>query len=500
MGNLLEEGAGVPGSSVDWWRSRVSLVVGPLLFIALWFAPLPIGTEAHRLAAVMALVVAFWIGEPIPVAVTALLGPTLALLVGAVPAASSRDAAKIAFGEFGNPILMLFIGGFFIAESMTVHGLDRRIAMSILSRRAFSASPARMVIGLGLCCWFLSMWMSNTATTALLIPIAGGMLAVARKGRPPGKLDAAAMLMLPFAATVGGLGTPVGTAPNIIGIAQMEKLAGYKFGFLAWMKFGVVIGALMMIALSWLLTRGLGRSDVDLRAHAIAEKKNLGGWKRGEKITLLAFGVAITLWVATGLVQAFGSKAATEWFEGHLPEGGIALLASSILFMIPAAPGRPTLTWREAARIDWGTLMLLGGGLALGDLMLKTGLAKALGEGTVHHLGVTSAFWLMAASAAMAILLSEVTSNTATATMLVPVVISIAINARLNPIPPALAATMGCSFGFMLPVSTPPNAIAYGTGLIPIATMAKKGLIFDIIGFFLILGGLSLLVRLFGLK
>ena len=492
---------GETGAEFDRLRLRIALVLGPLLFAILWFAPLPLPVPAHRLAAVMALVVVFWIGEPVPVAVTALMGPTLALLVGAVPPGAPRDAVKLAFSSFGDPILMLFIGGFFIAEAMTVHGLDRRIAMSILSHRAFSASPARMVVGLGLCAWLLSMWMSNTATTALLIPIAAGMLAVAREGRPPGRLDACTMLMLPFAATVGGLGTPVGTAPNIIGIGAMTRLAGYKFGFLQWMSYGVTVGAVMMVALAWILTRKLGDGTVDLRTHALEARRELGAWKRGEVVTAVSFGLAVGLWMASGIVQIpqLGMAKAAAWFEGHLPEGAIAIAASSILFMIPAAPGRPTLTWREATRIDWGTLLLLGGGLSLGEMMRGTGLSAAIGNGAVDHLGVHSLWALVALSAGLAILLSEITSNTATATMLVPVVISIAQGVPVSPIPPALAATLGCSFGFMLPVSTPPNALAYGTGLVPIATMAKRGVVFDIIGFFLIVAGLRVLCPLFGL-
>ncbi|MEK7465869.1 MAG: DASS family sodium-coupled anion symporter [Planctomycetota bacterium] len=489
-----------PGASVDFWRARITVILGPILFVLIWFLPLPLPEQAHRLAAVMALVVTWWIGEPVPVAVTALLGPTLALLVGAVPGKSAREAVEFAYKGFGNPILMLFVGGFFIAEAMTVHGLDRRMAMRILSFRAFSASPARMVAGLGLCSWLLSMWMSNTATTALLIPIAAGMLSVCREGRPIGRLDAAVMLMLPFAATVGGLGTPVGTAPNMIGIAQMTKEAGHTFGFVSWMKYGVVVGGIMMVALALLLTRGLGTTGADLRGHALEERKKLGPMKRGEWITLASFALAVSLWIATGLVQAIDWKRASNWLEGHLPEGAIALVASSLLFVLPAARGRPALTWKEASRIDWGTLLLLGGGLCLGDLMKDTGLSKAIGEGVVGHLQVRTAFGLMAASAGLAIVLSEVTSNTATATMLVPVVINIAKSAGIDPIPPALAATFGCSFGFMLPVSTPPNALAYGTGMVPIATMVKRGAIFDVIGFVLIVVGIATLVPLFGLK
>lgn len=479
----------------DRARARVALVVGPLAFLLLWTLPLPLEGAAHpveaqRLAAIMALVIAFWIGEPIPVAATALLGPTLCVVLGAVPGAKAQDCARLAFAQFGNPILMMFIGGFFIAEAMTVHGLDRRFAMRVLSMRLLGSSPRNMVVGLGVCACAMSMWISNTATTALLIPIATGMLAVARGEKKPGTLDAVCMLMIPFAATVGGLGTPVGTAPNLIGLSQLENLTGVRVPFLRWMALTLPLVLGMLVCLAVLLTRGLPTTGVDLRAHAAAEHARLGPWRRGELVTASAFAVAVGLWMASGLAQLDRGGPIGLWFERHLPEGAVALLAASILFIVPAAPGRPTLTWREAARIDWGTLLLLGGGLALGDLMSRTGLAEVIGEGVVESLGIRSVWGLTALAAVMAIALSELTSNTATATILVPVVIGIAKEAGVSPLPPALGATFACSFGFMLPVSTPPNALAYATGKVPITYMARRGAVFDVIGAVIIVVGL----------
>ena len=477
-------------------RARLSLLLGPLLAALVWCLPLDLPEPAHRLAAVMTLVVVFWIGEPIPVAVTALLGPTLALLLGAVPAGDAKAQVASAYAKFGDPILMLFVGGFFIAEAMTVHGLDRRVAMRILSWRAFSATPARMVAGLALCSCLLSMWMSNTAVTALMIPIATGMLAVAGGGA---RLAAPTLLTLSFAATVGGLGTPVGTAPNLIGLAQIETLTGVRIGFLPWMLMALPLVALMLGAVVLLMTRGLPPSTADLRAHALAARKALGPWTRGQAVTASAFGLAVLLWMGTGLTQIWRGGPAQTWCEAHLPEGAVALLAASLLFIIPAAPGRPTLTWKEAARIDWGTLLLLGGGLSMGDLMLKTGLASSLGSGVAQGLGISSLWGLTALAAGLAIGISELTSNTATASMLVPVVIGIAKAAGVSPVPPALAATLGCSFGFMLPISTPPNALAYGTGRVSLGTMARRGLVFDVIGFVVLVAGLRLLCPALGL-
>lgn len=501
----VEDPPDEPGARLDRARGRIAIVLGPLLFLALWLAPLPMAEaafprEAQRLAAVMALVVVFWIGEPIPVAVTALLGPTLALLIGAVPFDPKRpdEAIRTAYSKFGDPILMMFIGGFFIAEAMTVHGLDRRFAMRILSTRVFGASPRNMVVGLGVCAALLSMWVSNTATTALLLPIASGMLALTRpEGSKPGRVDALCMLMIPFAATVGGLGTPVGTAPNLIGLGHIRKL-GLDISFLHWMQLTLPLCLAMLVCLAILLTRELPADGADLSAHARAEHARLGPWKQGEVVTAASFGLAVTLWIVSGLAQLDEKGALNQWFKAHLPESVIALVAASLLFVVPSAPGRATLTWREATRIDWGTLLLLGGGLSLGDMMKTTGLADVVGRGVVTSLGIDTLWGLTAVASILAIGLSELTSNTATVSLLVPVVIAIAQSAGVSPLPPALAATFACSFGFMLPVSTPPNALAYGTGKIPIALMVSRGLVFDILGAIIIVVGLRLMAPWLG--
>ncbi len=475
-------------------RARAALVLGPLLFLVILALPLSLSPEAHRLAAVMALVVVFWIGEPIPIPATALLGPALALLVGAAPGKTPREAIGAAFSKFGDPILMLFIGGFFIAEAMTVHGLDRRIARGIFARLAPRGGQARIVCALGITSFLLSMWISNTATTALLLPVAAGVLGAARTGSPS-RFESAAVLAVAYAATIGGLATPVGTAPNMIGIAQIESLTGVRIGFATWMFWSLPVAVAALAALLVVLTRGLSGASPSAAAPLPGP---LPPWTRGEKVVALSFGLAVALWMGSGLVQIRPGSPAHAWSERHLPEGGIAILAASLLFLLPAAPGRPTLSWKEAVRIDWGTLLLLGGGLSLGDLMLKTGLADAIGAKVVAVSGVSSLWTLVAVSAGLAIALSEITSNTATVAMMLPVVIGIAGSLGISPLPPALAVTWASSFGCMLPVSTPPNALAYGTGRVPIARMMRHGILVDLAGYAAVTGGVWLLWRLLG--
>jgi sodium-dependent dicarboxylate transporter 2/3/5 len=229
----------------------------------------------------------------------------------------------------------------------------------------------------------------------------------------------------------------------------------------------------------------------------------LGSWKRGEKNALIAFLVAVTLWIIPGfLAVLFGTQSApAQFYNSRIPESSAALLAALLLFLLPIDWKKRefTISWKEAVQIDWGTLLLFGGGLSLGELMFKTKLAEAIGEGILEKAGIHSVWGLTLAAIYISIFVSEATSNTASANMVVPVIISVSLAAGINPLPAALGATLGASWGFMLPVSTPPNAIVYGSGMVPITRMLRAGLIFDILGGLLLWLGLRLLLPLVGL-
>jgi sodium-dependent dicarboxylate transporter 2/3/5 len=232
------------------------------------------------------------------------------------------------------------------------------------------------------------------------------------------------------------------------------------------------------------------------------ERESLGAWTPGQVNTLIAFGFAIVLWVAPGVMELMLGKehALVKFTTTHLPEGIVALLAACLLFALPTnrREGTFTLTWQDATRIDWGTILLFGGGMSLGSLMFSTGVAEAMGRSVTSLTGAQSLWGLTAAAIAMGILVSETTSNTTSANVLIPVVIALAQAAKINPIPPALGACLGASYGFMLPVSTPPNAIVYGSGLVPIPRMVRAGVLFDMAGFVIIWLGLRVLCPLMG--
>jgi sodium-dependent dicarboxylate transporter 2/3/5 len=307
------------------------------------------------------------------------------------------------------------------------------------------------------------------------------------------RFGTALMLMISYGAGVGGLLTPIGTPPNLIGIGFIEEETDITITFFDWVLTALPIVLLMFIALCVILIL-LNRPEVRRLSGAgeyvNEQRSRLGPLSRGERNTLIAFGVAVTLWMLPGfLALVLGDESPIYGLVGsRLDEGTVAIIAAVLLFLLPInwSERRFTMNWNEAVRIDWGTILLFGSGIVLGTMLSETGLAETIGTGIAAAFGFTSLLAVSAVSAIIAIIISETTSNTASATIVVPIVIPIAAAAGLDPIVPALAAVFGASFGFMMPVSTPQNAVVYGSGMIPITKMVRSGAVFDIIGLILI--------------
>ena len=485
-------------------RKRVGLWAGPLLALVVYFwLAANYAPEPRRLAAVLALVITYWITEAIPIPVTALLGAALCVLLGV-------GSAQAVFAHFADPIIFVFLGSFLLARAMGVNGLDRRVALGVLSLPGVGASPARVLVATGAVAALLSMWISNTGTTAMLFPIVLGMIATLEGFAPAsGRLGTPLLLMTAFAASIGGLATPVGTPPNLIGLGMMENLAGRRIGFFQWMLLNLPLVVVMFGVLVVILRRGQrGRADHALERQLGQMRAELGPWTRAQTVTLVAFLTTVTLWVLPGvLLLALGQgHPVAEAVNKRLHEAVAALLGPALLFLLPldgrARSGhaeRFALTWRDAVQIDWGTILLFGGGLSLGALMYETGLARAWAEALLAASGISGLWGITGLAIGFAILMSETTSNTASASMVVPAAIAVAQAAGVSPLPPALGATLGASMGFMLPVSTPPNAIVYGSGKIPLLAMMRAGICVDLTSFFVIWGMLRLLCPALGL-
>jgi solute carrier family 13 (sodium-dependent dicarboxylate transporter), member 2/3/5 len=484
-------------------RRTLGWVLAPSLFAALLLMPLPaLEPEAHRLAAVMAAVVVLWITEALPMPVTALLGAAACVVMRVAP-------AKEVFAPFADPLMFLFIGSFILTRALFVHRLDRRLAFGVLALPGIGAKPGRILVAFGAVTWFLSWWVSNTGTAAMMFPIGVSILAFLRdEGRPgPGPppirpgYATGLMLMTSFAASVGGFATPVGSAPNVIGLGFIRELPDGEFTFFQWCMVGVPIAVVLFLFVAFYLhalcpagVEEVRGGDGPLKREAEA----VGPWTTGQRSTVAACAVVVLLWVVPGLLAlAIGEDSRLYRFL-HLsfPEGVVALIAAGLLFLLPGDRGGRALTWDEAARIDWGTILLFGGGFALGVLSFQTGLAEALGRGLTSLLPIRGELPLLCAATVVATLVSEVTSNTASANMVVPVVIAIAQASGVDPLEPALGATFGSGLGFMLPVSTPPNAIVYGSGYVPLRRMIAYGVLLDVVGAVVIVAMVRLIVPL----
>ena len=463
-------------------RATAGLVLGPAIFALLLAAPMPgVSVEAHRLASVLGLVIVFWITEAVPLAITALAGPVLAILLQVAP-------ARQVFSPFADPIIFLFMGSFMLAEAMYVHGLDRRMAFKALSVGWVGRSPARVVVMFGAVSTGLSMWLSNTATTAMLFPIAVSIIGQARGAT--GGFALALMLITAFGASVGGMATPVGTPPNLIGIALLERATTVRISFAGWMLIGVPLSvitfAFMALYFRGVCRRG-GGAALAGASLAAEEVRKMGPLSRGQRNVIAAFGLTVLLWVAPGAITLAG--AGEGWlarnFSASVPEAAAAMIGALLLFVLPVdwRARRFTLTWQQAVAIDWGIILLFGGGLSLGSLTFSTGLAEAIGRGVLAWTPAHTTLVLTAVFTGLSILLTETASNTAAATMVVPVAIAVAQAAGASPVQPALGATLGASMAFMLPVSTPPNAIVYSSGRVPITAMIRHGVAIDLFGF-----------------
>jgi sodium-dependent dicarboxylate transporter 2/3/5 len=444
--------------------------------------------EALRLGWILAAVAVLWVTEALPLAVTALAGVAACVVLGVAP-------AREVLAPFADPLIFLFIGSFMLAEAIRVHGLDRRLAFAVLARPWVGQHPRRIVAAVAVVCAMSSGFLSNTATTAMMATIVAGILAAVEQAAAAEYGDrsldprygAGLLLVVAFASSVGGLATPIGTPPNLIGLGFIRRELGIDVSFVRWLGIGVPLVAVMtilVIGIAWALFPARIDRLPGIAAHVAAERRKLGDWTAGQCSAALAFALTAFLWIAPGIIGfLLGSDHPLSAFlSARLPEGIVALLGAVLLFVLPGGPGRRALTWEEAARIDWGIVLLYGGGMALGTLSFKTGLADGIGRSITGFVPEGGGLALIAACAVVAAITSEFTSNTASANMVVPVAISLAAGSGGDPLPAALAATFAASLGFMMPVSTPCNAIVYGSGRIRLADMMRAGVLLDVAG------------------
>ncbi|WCI09147.1 DASS family sodium-coupled anion symporter [Arthrobacter sp. OVS8] len=492
-------------------RQSLGFFLAPAVAIMFALLPVPMDRTQQLLAAVLLGVIILWICEPVPIPVGGLLGVSAVVILGVAPASE-------VLAPFGSTTIFTFIGAFILAQAMLKHGIAQRLAFAVLSVPGVAKSTYRVIVAFGVITCLLSAFVSNTATVAMLMPTALGILAVigqlmqdrgiVRADFDPLRLrvGAALMLMLAYGASVGGLLTPVGSPPNLIGRGLIEEATGERISFAEWTATAAPLCLAMFLVLAlimFLLNRPEVRQIEGVEEYIRGQKAAQGRMSRAEINTLIAFGVTVTLWLLPAFVSlAAGADSELYLFlDDRLDEGIVAVLGASLLFILPTnwKERRATLTWSDAAKIDWGTIILFGTGIIFGSLLAATGLAETIGTAASQNLPVTNVLAITAFATALAILISETTSNTASAAVVVPIVIPLCTAIGVDPFVPALAATFAASFGFMLPVSTPQNAIVYGSGTVPIIRMIRTGLVFDIIGALLIIAIVPVMVAVTGI-
>jgi sodium-dependent dicarboxylate transporter 2/3/5 len=480
------------------FTKRLGFFMGPILFLALLLL-VPsdfIAPNAFKVIAVAAWMICWWVTESAPFPVTALVPLIMFPLLGVMPMSQAAS-------PYANPIIFLFMGGFFIALALEKHRLHERIALNII--RFTGTSGNGIILGFLISTAFLSMWISNTATAMMMLPIA---LSVVRliisesadikdgPNSPERNFALGLMLVVGYAATLGGLATIIGTPPNVVFVGLLNTYTGHKISFGDWMLVGVPVTIALLSSNYFIVTRVLFPNKIDKikgSEELISNKlKELGALRKEEKFVLAIFLTTSFFWI---------SQEAINYWVGSdvLNDTNIAMAGGLLMFVIPTEIKNLTflLDWRDTKNMAWGILILFGGGLCLAEGLNKTGVIQSIGTWIVSQTDYN--IWFMLILIIISVALSEMMSNVALVNIFVPVIFGIAQGLNINPILLALPVTLSASIGFMFPIATPPNAIVFSSGYIRIKDMMRAGILLNISSIIIIwIASLTLVKWVFG--
>ncbi|PZO10550.1 MAG: sodium:dicarboxylate symporter [Lysobacteraceae bacterium] len=440
---------------------RLALPAGPLLAIALYFIAVGQGSS-HALAATLGMTgwcALWWVLEPVRAPVTALLP------LGLFPVLGVLDAKQVA-QSYGHELILLLGGGFMLSRALERSGAHRRLALGMV--RAFGGGSGRSLLyGFIVACGVVSMWISNTATTLVMLPVALAILHY----YPDKRLQAPLILAIAYSASIGGLGTPIGSPPNLVFMQVYAEATGTRYGFLDWMMIGIPVVVLMLPMVGWWLGRGLAGTPA-------AVLPDSGAWTPGERRVLWVFVLTAMAWVFR--TEPFGGWSALFSLPGA-NDAAVALIAVVVMCVVSDGKGGRLLDWETAETIPWGALVLFGGGIALATAFQSSGLSGAL-AGHLSGLGALPLPVLLVVVVASVLLMSEIASNTATAVLMMPILAATGVAIGVDPALLMFPAVLAASGAFMLPVATAPNAIAYGSGLVDAPRMFREGAMLNVIG------------------
>ena len=456
-------------------------------------ALIELSSSARLAAAVAVLMATWWITEAISVYATALLPLALFPVLGI----SGMHATA---ASYGNEIVYLFLGGFIVALSLERWGLHRRLALNVLA--AVGPQPRAIIGAFMVVSASLSMWVTNTATTIMLLPVAVSVINLLpgddlKDGKADSPFSVCLLLGIAYASSIGGMGTIIGTAPNVFVVSFIQENLQYKIGFVEWMLFALPL-VIVFIPIAWLvLTRlvfPVGAQVLPGAAELLEkERDQLAPFSRGEVLTLCVFMITAAAWISRPLLNRI-EIAGMYPLEG-LSDPGIAVLAALVLFVTPVSLRRREflMDWSTAVRLPWGLLILFGGGLALAAALVDTGFSYYFGN-LVTGLNTLPAWIIVLLTTAAVVFLTELTSNTATTATIVPILLAVAIGLELPPLLLILPAAFAASSAFMLPVATPPNAIVFGSNLLRVGQMSRAGIWLNLIAIVLITGASYIII------
>lgn len=464
--------------------ATIGLIAGPVILLATIVLPPPAGLppEGWRTLGLALLMGIWWTAEPVPIGITALM-PMIAL-----PLIGIGDIGAAA-APYGNPLVFLFLGGFLLAAGVKRWGLHKRLAYAAV--RNIGAEPHRLVLGFMVACGFLSMWISNTAAVVLMLPVAVSIIALVEevRGRDDDvrRFALSLLLGLAYAASIGGVGTLIGTPPNALVAGYLLERHGIDVSFVSWSAMAMPL-VFVFLLLTWLaLTRLIypvspQLSEV-LEQRRLAEGLRVSGgvMSSAERRVAVVFAAAVILWITRPLLNKVPGLEA-------LSDPGIALLCAFLLFLLPSgdpAEPRSLMSWREAQEIPWQVLLLFGGGLSLAAAIDTSGLAGWIGEKLAALGGLRPVLFLLVLTATV-VMLTELASNTATVAALMPVVVTIADASGMDIVSTSAAVAMAASCAFMLPVATPPNALVFATGHVTVAAMMRAGIVMNVLSIVLV--------------
>ncbi len=462
--------------------SSIGFYAGIALFIIILIAPLSVTASIQVTLALAALMATWWLTEAVPIAVTSLLPLIILPLFGVM---NGKEVAKM----YANDIIFLFLGGFMVAMAIQKWNLHKRLSLKIISVTGSSASM--VLLGFMIATSFLSMWISNTATTMMMIPIA--MSLTAHTGDENKKFATGLFMGIAYAASIGGITTLIGTPPNMVFVKVFDiSFPGAPdISFTDWLIFALPLGLLLFAITYFLIRLFYVKSSPFISKDKINDlTSQMGKTSYEEKTVLIIFVLMALFWIFRKKIE-IGSMVIHGWSEllpnpSYINDGTVAIFFAILLFLIPAKSQKgQILDWKTTRQLPWNVVLLFGGGFALAEAFVKSGLTKWL-AGSLTALSGTSPIIIILAITTLVALITQLTSDTSTAQIVLPILAGMAIAIKINPVLIMIPATFASSTAFMTPVATPPNAIAYGTGQIKMTDLLKTGGIINLIGIVLI--------------